>query len=225
MSSAPTITHVIFDLDGLILDTEILYDKAIQSVLDRFNKVYTYNLKQKLMGMKYLKSMELLQQELGVDLTPEELVSESMAILKDLFVKCDVKPGAGRLIKHLSDKGIPICIATGSSSTDFELKTRSHQELIGLMEFTVRSDDPEVKHGKPNPDIFQVAMGRFRTPPASPARCLVLEDAPNGVQAALAAGMRCVMVPDPRLTELPPAHIILKSLEEFQPEQFGLPPF
>lgn len=225
MASLGNITHVIFDLDGLVLDTEILYDIAIQKILDRFNKTYTYEVKMKIMGMKYLKSMDILRVELDVPMSSEELVSESMGILHQLFMKCDLKPGAKKLIRHLAKHGIPMCIATGSSSEDYELKVHSHHELIDLMEFTVKSDDREVKQGKPNPDIFLVAMGRFQQVPDSAANCLVLEDAPNGVKAALAAGMKCIMVPDPRLVDIPPAHVVLKSLEEIAPEQFGLPPF
>ncbi|KAL5261690.1 hypothetical protein ACHWQZ_G007403 [Mnemiopsis leidyi] len=225
MGSLGNVTHVIFDLDGLILNTEILYDVAIQKILDRFDKTYTYDLKMKVMGMKYHKSMDLIQKELDIPITAEELVTESMCNLKELFIKCDKMPGAERLINHLRKHGIPMCIATGSSSKDFELKTHSHKDLVGMMEFTVRSDDPEVKHGKPHPDIFLVAKSRFQTPPASSANCLVLEDAPNGVKAAMAADMKCVMVPDPRLETIPPAHLVLKSLEEFSPQDFGLPPF
>ena len=225
MGTLGDITHVIFDLDGLILNTEILYDIAIQKILDRFDKKYTYDLKMKVMGMKYHKSMDIIQKALDIPITAEELVTESMNNLQELFMNCDKMPGAERLIKHLAKHEIPMCIATGSSSADFELKTHSHKELINLMEFTVRSDDPEVKLGKPNPDIFLLAQSRFKLPPISSKNCLVLEDAPNGIKAALAAEMMCVMVPDPRLEDIPPAHLVLKSLEDFTPESFGLPPF
>ena len=66
METLGNITHVIFDLDGLILNTEVLYDVAIQKILDRFDKTYTYDLKMKVMGMKYHKAMELIQKELDI---------------------------------------------------------------------------------------------------------------------------------------------------------------
>lgn len=82
--------------------------------------------------------------------------------------------------------------------------------------------------GKPHPEIFQLAASRFASPPASPSDVLVFEDAPIGVEAALAAGMRCVFVPDER-TPKSDAHdkacLVLKSLEEFDPVAWGLPPF
>lgn len=90
----------------------------------------------------------------------------------------------------------------------------------------VKGDDPELKRAKPSPDIFLVAASRFENPPA-PEKCLVFEDAPQGVQAALAAKMTCVMVPDANLDKalLGHAHEELRSLEDFDPAKYGLPGF
>lgn len=80
--------------------------------------------------------------------------------------------------------------------------------------------------GKPHPEIFELAASKFDPPPASPSNVLVFEDAPVGVEAALAAGMRCVFVPDER-TPKGEAHeracAVLGSLEEFDPSAWGLP--
>ena len=220
------ITHVIFDLDGLLLDTEKLYDIAIQKTIDPYKKTYTYELKRQLMGRKYIKAMEILRQELDImELTADQLAEQSLAILHDMFKTCNVKHGAQKLVTHLASHGIPMCIATGSSSNDFELKTSSHKDLISMMEFVVKSDDPEVRHGKPNPDIFLVAKQRFRSPPANESNCIVFEDAPNGVEAAIAAGMASIMVPDPRLKDLPDATEVIESLDNFVPEKYGLPAY
>lgn len=80
--------------------------------------------------------------------------------------------------------------------------------------------------GKPHPDIFLVAAGRFSDKP-KPECCLVFEDAPNGVTAGKAAGMQTIMVPDEHIPREMTSHatLVLKSLEEFKPEEFGLPPF
>ena len=80
--------------------------------------------------------------------------------------------------------------------------------------------------GKPHPELFELAASKFDPPPLSPASVLVFEDAPIGVEAALAAGMRCVFVPDER-TPRSDAHeracVVLKSLEDFDPPEWGLP--
>lgn len=83
-----------------------------------------------------------------------------------------------------------------------------------------------MKDGKPAPDIFLVAARRFKTKP-NPSECLVFEDAPNGVTAAVSAGMQSVMVPDKIVqpAQRKQATLVLESLDEFKPEMFGLPSF
>lgn len=108
-----------------------------------------------------------------------------------------------------------------------KVKTTNHQELFSLFLHKVcGSSDPEVKNGKPAPDIFLVAASRFKDKPRT-EHCLVFEDAPNGVSAARAAGMQVVMVPDSHvpIEMCSDATQVLSSLENFKPEQFGLPPF
>ena len=91
----------------------------------------------------------------------------------------------------------------------------------------VKSDDPELQHCKPAPDIFLLASARFPSPPKSPDHVLVFEDAPNGVTAARAAGMNVVMVPDKKVEKEKrlEADLVLNSLEDFSPVAWGFPPF
>ena len=149
-------------------------------------------------------------------------VSVHICILLMLLIAA----GAERLIRHLHSHGVPICVATSSRASSFEAKTTLHKELFSLFQHCVKGDDPELKRAKPSPDIFLLAASRFPNPPA-PEKCLVFEDAPRGVEAAVAANMTCVMVPDSHLSKslLGHAHLELKSLEDFDPSQYGLPAF
>jgi len=228
MDQFTTVTHVIFDMDGLLLDTETLYTMATQEIVGQYGKTYTWEIKSKLMGLMGREAAAAIVKALDIPMLPEEYMSSSQKILARLFSSSiNMLPGAERLIRHLHSKGVPIALATSSSRENFELKTQQHTEVFSLFNHIVTgSSDPDVKRGKPAPDIFLTCASRFPVP-VEPHQCLVFEDAPNGVTAGRAAGMQVVMVPDARMDPLMTSHAtqVLKSLEDFQPELFGLPSF
>ncbi|KAJ8751098.1 hypothetical protein K2173_016279 [Erythroxylum novogranatense] len=200
----PSISHVVFDMDGLLLDTEKFYTQVQEIILARYNKTFDWSLKAKMMGMKAIEAARVFVNETGISdsLSAEDFLVEREDMLRHLFPSSELMPGASRLIKHLHAKGVPICVATGSHKRHFELKTQRHVELFSLMHHIVLGDDPEVKRGKPSPDIFVAAANRFEGGPVDPQKVLVYEDAPSSVLAAKNAGMSVVMVPDPRLDSL-----------------------
>lgn len=228
----PKITHVIFDVDGLILDTEKLYTRILENMLEKYDKKFTWELKLKQMGKREQDSAKIAIDELNLPITVEQYLDEMHKGQAELFPKADLLPGAEKLIKHLHKHKIPIAVATGSDTHSYGLKRQSHSELFDLFHHEVlASSDPEVHHGKPAPDVFLVAANRFEKTPENKKQCLVFEDAPNGVQSALSAGMKCVWVPDSNVNKfdwevkLKGVDLILSSLEEFIPEDFGLPPY
>lgn len=221
------VTHVIFDMDGLLLDTEPIYDTVIGDIIKLHNKEYLDDIKLKIMGRTDQMFAKIIVEDLNLPITEEEFLSKFYELCRQRFLNVNLLRGAERLIKHLHQHNIPFCLATSASLEIAEIKMKSHQNLFDLFSHKVMgSSDPEVQHGKPAPDIFLIAASRFPANP-NPIDCLVFEDAPNGVTAAVKAGMQVVMVPDEHIKEelRREATLVISSLEDFQPEVFALPPF
>ncbi|KAL1450252.1 hypothetical protein WDU94_002690 [Cyamophila willieti] len=225
------VTHVIFDMDGLLLDTEKIYKHGISTVLGKYGCEYPDDVKAQVLGSQPPDMMRIIfnNTKIGENSgkTHDEIYKEIVDTYTPLMPTAEWMPGALNLVHHLHKHSIPFAIATSSARESFELKTTHHKEKLKLFHHIVLgSADPEVKAGKPAPDIFLVAAKRFDEVP-EPRKCLVFEDAPNGVKGAKAADMSCVMVPDSTIpkhsTEL--ADVVIPSLEHFEPEVFGLPPF
>ncbi|XP_054930967.1 uncharacterized protein [Dermacentor andersoni] len=226
-STFKPVSHVIFDLDGLLLDTEKLYTGAAETVASRYGKKFTWGLKKRVMGMPDDDAARTIVEGLGLPLTPDEYMAAVDKIYKETFPNAHLMPGADRLVRHLYAHGIPMAIATSSKPATFDLKMMRHREFLALFHHVVCSGgDPEVERGKPHPDIFLVTASKFDKKPAS-QKVLVFEDSTMGVTAALAAGMQVVMVPDSRMDEDSKrrATTCINTLMDFKPELFGLPPF
>jgi beta-phosphoglucomutase-like phosphatase (HAD superfamily) len=220
----PLITHVIYDNDGLLLDTEPFYTQAHEELARRYGGVFDWTVKSRMIGLRAEDSARVVIEALKLPLSVEEYLEERKHLLKVLFPKAEPLPGAVRLSNHLHQAAIPQAVATSSDRYYFDLKIMRHHEWFKIFECVVLGDDPAIKLGKPAPDIFLLAAKRLH---ADPKHCLVVEDSPAGVEAARAAGMFAVAVPDPHMDDkkYSGAHQILRSLTEFVPESWGFPPF
>ena len=187
-------THVIFDMDGVLLDTEQLYTDATQQIVGRWGKTYDWSIKGNMIGRPAIDSARYLVETLALPIRPEQYLEEREVIFQDLMPTAEAMPGARALTDALAARGIPMAVATSSSRAMFALKTTRHREWFSRFAAIVLGDDPRVERGKPAPDIFLVAADALGTVPHA---CVVVEDAPAGVAAARAAGMRVVAVPDP----------------------------
>ena len=217
------ISHIIFDNDGLLLDTEPFYTKAHQAVAARFGKVFDWTVKSKMIGLRAEDSAGVMIRALQLPLSVPEYLEARKQMLNELFPQAEPLPGAVRLSRHLHRRGVPMAVATSSDRHHFELKLTKHQEWFRCFECVVMGDDPEIKQGKPAPDIFLLAAKRMH---ASPANCLVFEDSPAGVAAARAAGMFVVAVPDPHMEDAVygQAHQIIRNLNDVDLASWGLCP-
>lgn len=227
MANFRPVSHVIFDMDGLLLDTEKIYESTMGSVVRGCGKEYLKEVRLAILGRKEQDAANIIVQRLNLPISSEEFCKRAKDEQSKLMGDARLMPGAERLLRHLHSSGIPIAVATSSGSESVKLKTSKHQELFKLFHHIVKgSSDPEVVNGKPAPDIFLVAAKRFPSPP-QPEKCLVFEDAPNGVKAARSASMQVVMVPEAYIPDelKTEATLVIKSLLDFKPELFGLPPF
>lgn len=220
-------THCIFDMDGLLLDTEHIYESSVREICGSFGKDYPLNVRMEVMGTQSEKSAEIVISHLKLPLTVPAFLKLQSNIVRKQFTSIDLMPGAERLLRHLHEMKVPFCLATSSGREMAELKMTNYVDLFKLFNHHVMgSSDPDVKDGKPAPDIFLVAASRFHDKPV-PSKCIVFEDSPNGVRAGKLAQMQTVMIPDKivSMEQRKEATIVLDSLEQFQPELFGLPKF
>jgi pseudouridine-5'-monophosphatase len=224
MKNSQRIQCIIFDMDGLLLDTEPFYTEASQRIAATYGKVFDWNVKSLMIGKRAKDSARIFVDTLNLPLTPEEYLAARQPVLESLFPQAEPMPGAVRLTEHLRRLRIPQAVATSSDRRHFELKTTRHQAWFEMFDCVVIGDDPEIRHGKPAPDIFLLAAKRMGV---DPSICLVFEDSPSGIKAARAAGMHSIAVPDPHLNPegLMEADQVLSSLAEFNPKEWGLPAF
>ncbi|KAI0730243.1 HAD-like protein [Fomitopsis betulina] len=234
-----TIEYVIFDMDGLLIDSERVYTEVTNNLLAKHGKEMTWDIKAGLMGKPERQAAEHLL-SFFPDLPPHFTIDhyiEQRRIGQDaLWPTVQPLPGVLKLVQHLHKHHIPIAVATGSQRRNYEQKSAHLMDaLFGLFEGRiVCADDGLIKpgRGKPHPDVFLVAASRMlgrdvgegeagersvsEAQRAERGKGLVFEDAIPGVQAGKRAGMHVVWVPDANLLALGDAG---PTLDVEQPDQ------
>lgn len=215
------ITHLIYDFDGLLLDTEPIYCRVNELIAARYGKAFTRDHHRMIMGRQAMDCAKILVRELDLPLSAQEHLAARNELIFDMLPEAKPMPGAMAMTQRFYELGVGQAIATSSAAVTFKLKTRRYQDWLKIFDAIVLGDDPEVKHSKPAPDSFLTAAKRLGV---EPENCLVFEDSPSGVVAAKEAGMVAVAVPagymDLSLYER--ADEAISSLEVFDAQAWGL---
>ena len=181
---------VAFDLDGLLVNTEELYQHVGGELLARRGRTFEADLLDRMMGRPQPVSLQIMIDWHGLDDTIETLAAETSEIFSVLLdTRLELMPGALPLVDSLERLGIPRGVAT-SSGPDFARDVLGRVGLLERLGFVLTAAD--VTHGKPHPEMYQSAARRLGV---DVAEMLVLEDSENGCKAAVAAGAIVVAVP------------------------------
>lgn len=182
---------VVFDMDGLLFDTERLYEEAAIAAAAELGQKMDSAFFRSTVGSSWPATRERLLALYGPTFAVDELRGVALRIFDDqVNAHLPLKPGVLELLDLLDSLGLPRAIATTSSRATVQHHLGTHA-LTDRFHQVVAHDDCE-RH-KPAPDPFLMAAERLRV---APELCLALEDSHNGVRAAAAAGMMTVMVPD-----------------------------
>lgn len=211
---------IIFDFDGVIVDTERFHFQALQRVLDEEHIPLTWEqYVESYLAMDDKNCFHTVLARHGRDVTPEmlkELTERKMTyFFSDAADSVSLFPGVENFIRQVAQKN-PLAIASGALREEIEFILAK----VGLREyFRVVVAAEDVKRGKPDPEAYMTALDRLNRlgsgTPVTPSECLVIEDSRHGVAAATAAGMRCLAVANSYTPEeLAGAHLVVKSLEE-----------
>ncbi|WP_419993272.1 HAD family hydrolase [Streptomyces boninensis] len=189
--SISTPAAVIFDLDGTLVDSEPNYYEAGKRILAQFGVPdFTWEEHAEFIGIGTRETVGILRERYGIDAPVDEMLDlKNAAYLELAAAHTDAFPQMRKLAELLQANGNPMAVASGSSRTAIEAVLPG-AGLDSVLTTIVSAE--EVTDGKPAPDVFLAAARLLGTKPAD---CVVVEDAPPGVEAARRAGMRCIAVP------------------------------
>jgi HAD superfamily hydrolase (TIGR01509 family) len=211
------IEAVVFDLAGVLFDTEELWDEARRQLADERGARWPDDAQRAMMGMSSPEWSRYMHEVIGLTEPPEQISAEVVRRLEALYrERLPLVPGALEAVRRIGANW-PLGIASSSNRPLIEL----FLELTGthdLFRATVSSEEAE--RGKPAPDVYLEAAGRLGVDPAS---CAAIEDSENGIRSASAAGLRVAAIPNrvfpPSEEALSLAGAVLDSLDELTPEE------
>lgn len=220
------IRAIIFDNDGLLLDTEGIYAVVHEELTGHH---LDWDFRRQLMGLTGPDACSLIVKKYGFDEDPIHYMNRRDAKLVHLFPDAKLFPGAIEIVKAFIDMKIPLALATSSHRGNFDNKISKKHDFYNQFPSVVTGD--EVSKGKPDPEIFIKSMEKLGISGIKPENVLVFEDAPAGVRGANNAGMPVIMIPDPELP-MPLAidelgakpTLIIKSLNDFDFNSFEWAP-
>lgn len=211
MPAARPIRAVVFDLDGLMFNTEDIFHEVGHEMLRRRGKEMTHELLSQMMGRRAPEAMRICIEYHDLDDTVEGLIDETRAMFQTLAVdRLAPMPGLHALLRHIESRELPKGVATSSGRRYLE-EILMRFRLLERFHLTLTAED--VTHGKPHPEIYLAAAKRLGI---EPEEMLVLEDSHAGTTAAVDAGAVAVSVPTQhsRHHDFSHAHFIAERLDD-----------
>jgi HAD superfamily hydrolase (TIGR01509 family) len=202
---------VLFDMDGLLVDSEPLWTVAENEIAAELGGAFTPEIKAAMIGQALPVAVPILLEQLDTPQSraadPDEVGRTLLKRVAELFAdELPLQPGALRLVDDVRDLGIPTALVSSS----YRLLVDTALEVLGGHRFTETVAGDEVTGTKPAPEPYLLAAERLGV---DPARCVVLEDSAAGMRSALAAGCRCVLVPTFQPTAVPDGVVVHETLE------------
>jgi len=213
------IEAVVFDLDGVIVDSEPVWEQVRRQVVAEHGGRWAPDAQQRLMGMSTGEWARYLSRDLGVGLPPETVAATVIEGMRARYREgVPLMPGAARAVRALAGRW-PLGLASSSPPALIDAVL----DGAGLREcFTVALSTEQVQHGKPAPDIYLAVTARLGRPPEV---CAAVEDSTNGLLSAASAGLQVIAVPHPRYPPEPAAlqaaKVVLTSLDDLTVQTVG----
>jgi HAD superfamily hydrolase (TIGR01509 family) len=207
---------VIFDLDGVLIDSETAWNDARRELVQRRGGTWTAEAPRTMMGMSSVEWSRYMSDELGVPMKGHEISTSVVAELERRYGEhLPLIPGALEAVARLAERW-PLGLASSANRPIIELVLRE-AGLTRRFQATVSAE--EVPQGKPAPDVYLETARRLT---ADPARCVAVEDSSNGLRSAAAAGMGVIAIPNrafpPDSNALALAGVVLESIEALDPD-------